>query len=131
MTHALQCVSPAIDKGSAFSIFNDQRGGTRPFDLADSVYPNAAGGDGSDIGAFEVQTGGGCLPLAVPPAVVNPSNSGVSVGDGVTGGSGVFATAISTTDPTNVLRVKVKFGVVRSGRFILLLIPMAKTSPTP
>ncbi len=73
-THALQCVSPAIDKGSAFSIFNDQRGGARPLDLADAVYPNASspggpGADGSDIGAFEVQTGGGCLPLAVPPAI--------------------------------------------------------------
>jgi CSLREA domain-containing protein len=73
-THALQCVSAAIDKGSAFSVFNDQRGGTRPLDLSDTVYPNASspGGpaaDGSDIGAFEVQTGGGCLPLAVPPAV--------------------------------------------------------------
>ncbi|HVQ38409.1 MAG TPA: Ig-like domain-containing protein, partial [Pyrinomonadaceae bacterium] len=70
-THALQCVSVAIDKGSAFGSTNDQRGGTRPFDLADSVYPNAsgAGADGSDIGAYETQSGGGCLPLAVPPAV--------------------------------------------------------------
>jgi len=30
-----------------------------------------------------------------------------------------------------VLRVGVKFGVVRSGRFILLLVPMAKNSPAP
>src|SRR6185295_14033400 len=43
----------------------DQRGGTRPFDFADAVYPNAAGGDGSDIGAVETQSAGGCVPTAV------------------------------------------------------------------
>src|SRR5713226_959896 len=45
----------------------------RPFDLADSIYPNAASpGNGTDIGAVEVQTGGGCQPVAVPP---NPQPS--------------------------------------------------------
>ena len=71
-THSLQCTSPAIDKGKAFGLTTDQRGGVRPFDLADGIYPNAAGGDGSDIGAVEVQTGGGCQPVAVPP---NPQPS--------------------------------------------------------
>jgi hypothetical protein len=71
-THALQCTSPAIDKGKAFTLTTDQRGGVRPFDLADAIYPNAAGGDGSDIGAYETQTGGGCQPVAVPP---NPQPS--------------------------------------------------------
>jgi CSLREA domain-containing protein len=50
----------------------DQRGGSRPFDLADSVYPNATGGDGSDIGAYETQSGGGCVPDAIEP---NPQPS--------------------------------------------------------
>ena len=72
-THALQCTSPAIDKGKAFGAppdsLRDQRGGTRPFDFADAVYPNAVGGDGSDIGAVETQSAGGCVPTAVPPAV--------------------------------------------------------------
>src|SRR5207244_1651937 len=42
--------------------------------LADSVYPNAnaPGGDGSEIGAYETQSGGGCLPEAIPP---NPQPS--------------------------------------------------------
>ena len=78
-THALQCTSPAIDKGKNFGLTTDQRGGTRPFDLADSVYPNAAGGDGSDIGAYETQTGGGCLPLAVPPAPAPATNEDTPV----------------------------------------------------
>jgi len=58
--------------------------------------------------------------------IINPSSNTVSVGDGVTGGVGNFATVIGTTDPTRVIRVRVKFGVVRSGRFILLLVPMAR-----
>ena len=78
-THALQCTSPAIDKGKNFGLTTDQRGGTRPFDLADSVYPNAVGGDGSDIGAYETQTGGGCLPLAVPPAPAPATNEDTPV----------------------------------------------------
>jgi CSLREA domain-containing protein len=78
-THALQCTSPAIDKGKAFTLTTDQRGGVRPFDLADAIYPNAAGGDGSDIGAYETQSGGGCLPLAVPPAPPPSTNEDTQV----------------------------------------------------
>ena len=45
--------SPAIDAGSANGLTTDQRGMPRPVDLPG--YPNAAGGDGADIGAVEVQ----------------------------------------------------------------------------
>jgi hypothetical protein len=50
--------SPAMDKGSAVNILLapltvDQRGMTRPVDHPSA--PNAPGGDGSDIGAFEYQ----------------------------------------------------------------------------
>jgi hypothetical protein len=51
-TMALRLGSPAIDKGKNFGATYDQRGAPRPFDI-DSVA-NAAGGDGSDIGAFEL-----------------------------------------------------------------------------
>ncbi len=78
-THAPQCTSPAIDKGKAFGLTTDQRGGVRPFDLADAIYPNAAGGDGSDIGAYETQTGGGCQPLAVPPSPQPSTNEDTQV----------------------------------------------------
>jgi hypothetical protein len=51
-THALLAGSPAVDKGNSFSSTTDQRGIPRPFDNA--AIPNAAGGNGADIGAFEV-----------------------------------------------------------------------------
>jgi hypothetical protein len=52
-THALLPDSPAIDNGSSSGSFTDQRGLARPSD--DPALPNAEGGDGADIGAFEVQ----------------------------------------------------------------------------
>ena len=51
-THALMTGSPAIDQGNAFGVTTDQRGTARPFD--DAGITNASGGDGSDIGAFEL-----------------------------------------------------------------------------
>ena len=45
--------SPVIDKGSATGLNTDQRGLYRPFD--DPAIANAAGGNGSDIGAVEAQ----------------------------------------------------------------------------
>jgi hypothetical protein len=51
-TEALLPGSPAIDKGKSFGLTTDQRGSPRPFDVASIA--NASGGDGSDIGAFEL-----------------------------------------------------------------------------
>lgn len=51
-TTALLPNSPAIDKGRSFGLATDQRGRVRPWDPGSIA--NAAGGDGSDIGAFEV-----------------------------------------------------------------------------
>ncbi len=52
-TMAPQSGSPAIDAGAAFALTTDQRGLRRPFDF--SGVADAPGGDGSDIGAVEVQ----------------------------------------------------------------------------
>jgi hypothetical protein len=49
-THALLFGSPAVGKGISSGFVTDQRGLTRPVGSA-----NVQGGDGSDIGAFEVQ----------------------------------------------------------------------------
>jgi hypothetical protein len=64
------CGSPVIDAGKSFDGGEDQRGLTRPVELAD--YPNATGGDGSDIGAVELQTSPGtvCTP---PPSGGSPA----------------------------------------------------------
>jgi CSLREA domain-containing protein len=53
-THALRFDSPALDKGKNFGITTDQRGLSRTFD--NPIWPNAANGDGTDIGAWEAQS---------------------------------------------------------------------------
>ena len=50
-THALLVGSPAIDQGNSFGLRTDQRGHKRPQN--NSSIPNASGGNGSDIGAYE------------------------------------------------------------------------------
>lgn len=62
-THALNAGSVAIDKGNSFGIPTDARGSARPCDQP--AIANAAGGDGADIGAFEVQ--GTCAAANVAP----------------------------------------------------------------
>jgi hypothetical protein len=58
VTIALRPGSPALDQGkSAAGETADQRGLTRPVEIAG--LPNAPGGDGTDVGAFEFQ-----VPLA-------------------------------------------------------------------
>jgi hypothetical protein len=52
-TMALPPTSPAVDKGAASGLTTDQRGVLRPIDFPS--IPNTAGGDGADIGAFELQ----------------------------------------------------------------------------
>lgn len=55
LTRGLPSGSPALDRGDAGVTTKDQRGYKRPVDFADVM--NAPSGDGSDIGAFEVQAG--------------------------------------------------------------------------
>jgi hypothetical protein len=61
-THALLPGSAAIDRGKSFGMAVDQRGLPRPSDFAE--ISNSEGGDGSDIGAFELQA-----PSAEPARV--------------------------------------------------------------
>ena len=53
-THAITPGGPARDQGSSGGLTVDQRGFPRPVD--DPAVANAPFGDGSDIGAFELQT---------------------------------------------------------------------------
>jgi hypothetical protein len=52
-TMALSPNSAAVDQGSSFGLTNDQRGSIRPFNYLNMPFP--PGGDGSDIGAFELK----------------------------------------------------------------------------
>lgn len=70
---ALVFGSPAIDKGVAgqdpstsAALTTDQRGPGFPRTFNDSIIANASGGDGTDIGAFELQ-------IALPPRLANIS----------------------------------------------------------
>lgn len=58
-TMELLAGSPAIDKGTSAGLTGplstDQRGAGFPRVVNDPAIPNASGGDGTDIGAFEVQ----------------------------------------------------------------------------
>ena len=52
-THALLSGSPAVERGHSSGFNTDQRGLARPVDSP--TVANDSGGDGSDIGAYEVQ----------------------------------------------------------------------------
>ncbi|HEX2120930.1 MAG TPA: choice-of-anchor Q domain-containing protein, partial [Thermoanaerobaculia bacterium] len=70
-THALLAGSIAIDQGHSSGSTNDQRGLTRPCD--GGGIANAAGGDGGDVGAFEVQVS--CAVANVNPDAVDDAAS--------------------------------------------------------
>lgn len=71
-TQELQSGSPALDKGRSFGLTTDQRAYLRPYD--DPGVPNAAGGDGSDIGACEV----------APPIILQFASATFSVSESST-----------------------------------------------
>jgi hypothetical protein len=66
---ALLSNSPAIDKGKGFGAITDQRGAPRPFNFPSIT--NAVGGDGSDIGAFELANPILSIARQLPNAVVS------------------------------------------------------------
>jgi hypothetical protein len=76
LTHALLAGSLAIDRGNSFGATTDQRGLPRPSNFPE--ISDKEGGDGSDVGAFELQ----------PPAPPSPSASG--------GGSPILVSELPT-----------------------------------
>lgn len=68
-THALNAGSVAIDQGNSDGLMTDERGSTRPCD--DPMIANATGGDGADVGAFELL--GTCAAPNDPPVAVADS----------------------------------------------------------
>ena len=75
LTIALQPDSPAIDKGISNGLTTDQRGVpfVRTFD--DPSVDNASGGDGTDVGAFELQPAPTPTPTPTPTPMPSPDFS--------------------------------------------------------
>jgi CSLREA domain-containing protein len=98
-TRALLTGSPAIDKGvNLSSLASDQRGPgfVRTFD--NLSVTNASGGDGTDIGAFEVQD----TPPTITGATISRAQHSSSTSQ--------IATVSDNEDPPSALTVKVNGG---------------------
>ena len=94
-THALLPGSIAIDRGNSFGSAIDQRGLPRPSDFAS--ISNSEGGDGSDIGAFELQAPAG--PPGTSPVIVAAVPSDTTPPN----------TRIVSGPPRNTYKTKAKF----------------------
>ena len=103
-TMALLNGSPALDKGFAFGNSIDQRFQARPKDNPST--PNATGGDGSDIGAFEADTNvvgptptatATATPTATATATANPNPTATAT---ATAAPTATATASPSSSPT-------------------------------
>lgn len=115
-THALLDSSQAVDSGLSTGLGTDQRGSSflRVVDLS---FPNASGGDGSDIGAYEVQSEPSALLATVSGRVLSP------------GGLSLRNSVVSLIDPQGVRRTATtssfgvySFGNVRSGESYVLTV---------
>jgi len=90
-TMALQTGSPAIDKGiNSFGLSKDARGENRTQD--DPAIANATGGDGTDIGAFEVHVNAG------PP----PTVTSIKIDDGTGQRSMIQSFVVTFSTPVNL-----------------------------
>ncbi len=74
-THSLLGTSPAIDKGNCFGCSLDQRGAARQLDFPN--FPNASGGDGSDIGALELQLAPTAAAVSISGQVIISDGRGL------------------------------------------------------
>ena len=107
-THALLCGSPAIDKGKNFAgTSTDQRGAGFPRIFNDPNVANAAVGDATDIGAFEVQSICNRAPTAVADGYSTNEDNTLNVASpGVLGNdsdpdAGDSITTVLVSGPTN------------------------------
>jgi hypothetical protein len=92
--------SPVVDRGSAFGLTTDQRGFPRTFDVP--WLGNAAGGDGTDIGAVEL--GGGAFPPSV--AALQPKTGPAGTPVVITGNNLTGATQVLFgTKPASAVKV--------------------------
>lgn len=76
-TVALDCGSPALDRGSSSgltgNLITDQRGPGFLRTVDEPLIPNATDGDGTDIGAYEAQPCGAATPTPTPAPTATPT----------------------------------------------------------
>jgi Carbohydrate binding module (family 6) len=89
--------SPLIDAGKAFGFTTDQRGLARKVDLP--AIANAAGGDGTDIGAVELQSPPSTTQTPFKTITIGTSVATIQNEDFDDGGEGV---AYHDTEPKNL-----------------------------
>lgn len=75
LTRALIFGSPAIDKGNSPAIIADQRGQIRPID---NPFVSNDGGNGADMGAFEVQLAPTAASISISGRVITPQKFGLT-----------------------------------------------------
>jgi hypothetical protein len=114
-THALLAGSVAIDRGSSFGATTDQRGLPRPADFA--AIGNREGGDGSDIGAFELQvpppvpaSGGGPVLVSEQPSDRQPPNTRIVKGPARDGYETKAKFRFASTEAQSTFQCKVDKG---------------------
>jgi hypothetical protein len=71
-TMALPATSPAVNRGAALGLATDARGEARPSNYPGVPWSTAAGADGADIGAYELQAPVVPGPPSTPGAPVSP-----------------------------------------------------------
>jgi CSLREA domain-containing protein len=127
-TIALLPGSPAIDKGSSHGLTSDlttdQRGFGFPRTINDPNVPDASGGDGADIGAFEVKTAAPTPTPTPTPKTIQFNASTYQVGEAdqqvtltVTRSgdtSGAASVSFATSDSAGAQNCNVVTGVASS-----------------
>jgi hypothetical protein len=119
-THALRADSPAVDRGNSFGSPTDQRGLPRPSDFA--TISNSEGGDGSDVGAFELQVppptmvAGGPVVVSEVPADRTPPNTRILRGPGRITFLRLAKFSFASTEPQSSFQCKVGNGKWRGCR---------------
>ncbi|HVQ40013.1 MAG TPA: hypothetical protein VMS31_20915 [Pyrinomonadaceae bacterium] len=96
-----------------------------PHPATGALQPFGGGGNSSFV--LNSTTVGSATPYVAGAG----SSAITNIGDGVSGGTGSFAVPTMSSAATNTIRVAFKFGVVKSGRFKLLLGREIATLATP
>ena len=103
-THALLAGSVALDRGNSGGLALDQRGLVRPSN--NPAIANAAGGDGSDIGAFELQVPPPSptpTPTATATPTATPKSTATPTASPKPGSLGNISTRLQVLTGNNVL----------------------------